>query len=222
MKKLTVLFILLILTASLAGCHHRFNQVSGSGNRQKQQRDVGPYTSILTDGAFHIEVIAQTSPSLEIETDDNILPLVGTEVSGNVLHIKSKSSYSVSQPVVIRIGVSDLEGVTSNGAGKISVTGLKNEKFSIESNGAPYITIAGNTQLVDINANGAGTIDTNKLRAARAVVDSKGVSKIDVYAADQLDVTVSGPSTVFYAGNPVVNKTVNGPGSVQKKPSSGA
>jgi hypothetical protein len=37
-----------------------------------------------------------------------------------------------------------------------------------------------------------------------------------------LDVTVSGPSQVIYDGDPSVNQTVNGPGSVQKRESGGA
>ena len=223
MKKNIALLGIVLTAVVLSGCHHGLmSQVSGSGNRQKQQREVGSFTSISTEGAFHIEVVAQQSLSLEIEADDNILPLVGTEVSGNVLHIKSTRSYSTSQPVIVKVGVPNLEALTANGAGKVTVTGLKNEHFSLDLNGAPYVIVSGETKVVDIDTSGAGTIDTNKLRAARAVVDSKGVSKVDVYASEQLDVTVSGPSTVFYAGSPVVNKTIHGPGSVQKRPSTGA
>jgi hypothetical protein len=53
-------------------------------------------------------------------------------------------------------------------------------------------------------------------------VDSKGVSRVEVYATEQLDVTISGPSHVIYQGNAVVNKKVNGPGSVEKKESEGS
>jgi hypothetical protein len=38
---------------------------------------------------------------------------------------------------------------------------------------------------------------------------------------DYLDVTVSGPSQVTYEGDPVVHKTMHGPGGVEKKGSSG-
>lgn len=78
------------------------------------------------------------------------------------------------------------------------MTGLNNEKFEIDLNGATAIRVSGEAKLVDIDTKGAGKIDTNKLRAARAVVASKGVSKVEVHAADQLDVTVSGPSSVVY------------------------
>jgi Putative auto-transporter adhesin, head GIN domain len=217
MKK-TLLLILLI--SMVAACRHGLTQVSGSGNRQTQKREVASFTSISTNGAFHIEVVAQKPLALEIEADDNILPLVNMEVSNNVLHIKPGQNYSVREPIIIRIAVPNLESITSNGAGKINVAGLNNEKFEIGLNGATAIRVSGETKLVNIDTNGAGKIDTSKLRAARAVVESKGVSTVEVHAADQLDVTVSGPSSVIYSGDPVVNKTVNGPGSVQKKASS--
>ena len=218
MKKIV---LLLLVVSLVTACRHGLiNQVSGSGNRQNQKREVASFTSISTNGAFHIEVVAQKPLALEIEGDDNILPLVNMEVSNNVLHIKPGQNYSVREPIIIRIAVPNLEGVTSNGAGKIDVTGLKNDKFEIGLNGATAIRVSGETKLVEIDTNGAGKIDTNKLRAARAVIDSKGVSTVEVHAADQLDVTISGPSSVIYSGDPVVNKTVNGPGSVQKRAAS--
>lgn len=218
MKRITLLFMLISL---LAACHRgMMTQVSGSGNRQKQTREVEAFTSVTTEGAFHIEVVAQRPVALEIEADDNILPLVQTDVSNGVLHIKPKQSYSVREPIIIRIAVPNLDGINSNGAGKIDVAGLNNEKFEIDLNGATSVRVSGETKLVDIEANGACKLDATKLRSARAVVNSNGVSRVELHAADQLDVTVSGPSSVVYSGDPVVNKTVNGPGSVQKKASS--
>jgi hypothetical protein len=194
----------------------------GSGKLQKQKRDVGSFNSISTEGAFNLQIVCQKPHSLEIEGDDNVLPLVSTEVSNNVLHIKSLRSYSVSEPITLRISVPDLEGISASGAGKLEVSGIKNEKFVIDASGAPTIKAAGETKVLNVDASGAGKIDTHKLRAARVVVESKGVSKVEVYAAEQLDVTVSGPSSVIYEGDAVVNKTVNGPGSVEKKESGGA
>lgn len=221
MKILKRRLVLIFASAALlSGCHFDGHQVTGSGNRQTVKRDIRAFTSISTEGAFEIDIACQKEPGLELEGDDNILPLVSTEVSNNVLYIKSSRGYNVNTPIRLRLTVANLEGLSVSGAGKISISGLKNDKFEIDANGAPSITAAGETALVDINTNGAGRIDTHKLRAARAVIDSKGVSKVEVYAKDELDVTVAGPSQVIYQGDPKVNKTVHGPGSVQKKESS--
>jgi hypothetical protein len=65
---------------------------------------------------------------------------------------------------------------------------------------------------------GAGNIDTSKLIAEKAKVEISGAANVDVYASDQLDVTVSGVGSVNYSGSPkVVNKNVSGVGSVNPK-----
>lgn len=223
MKKNAVLVMVLsVFLSSVTGCHGVLKGVSGSGNRLTQKRDIASFNSISTDGAFDIEVACQQPVNLEIEGDDNILSLVTTDVSNNVLHIKNLSGYSVSEPIKLKISVPNLEGISVNGAGKIEVSGMKNEKFEVDANGAPTIIVSGETKVVDIDVNGAGKIDTHKLRASKAIVDTKGVSRVDVRAVDQLDVTVSGPSHVTYEGDPKVNKTINGPGSVERKASEGS
>ena len=216
--------VLMLLLCSLAvGCKGGLlHQVRGSGNRQSEERKVASFTSIDTNGAFDITVVSQKQYSLEIEGDDNILPMISTDVSGNVLHIKNRTSYSVSQPIKITISVPDLEAVTANGAGRIRITELKNDSFELDVNGSPAVEASGDTKFLKIKANGAGNIDTRRLRATRADVNSNGVTQIELHAREQLDVVVSGPSNVTYEGDPVVNKTINGPGTIQKKASQGS
>jgi hypothetical protein len=216
-KKLLPLILLISLGTA---CHHE--QVGGSGNIQKEKRETGSFHSISTEGAFDIEVVCQKPQSLELEGDDNILPLISTEVSNNVLHVRSLRGYSVSQPIKLKISVPDLAGVSASGAGTIVVSGLKNEKFEIDANGAPKIRASGETKALSIDANGAGKIDTHKLRAANVQVDSKGVPSVEVYASEELNVTISGPSRVVYDGNAVVHQTIHGPGKVEKKESEGS
>jgi len=217
-----IVLILLLVSLGVGCSRGLLNQVRGSGNRQREERKVAAFTSIVTDRAFDITVVSQKQYALEIEGDDNVLPMIGTDVSGNVLHIKNKSSYSVSQPIKIAISVPNLEAVTSNGAGRIKITDLNNDRFEVDVNGAPALEASGETKFLQVKANGAGNIDTHRLRATRADVNSNGVAQIDLYAREHLDVVVSGPSNVTYEGDPVVNKTINGPGTVQKKASQGS
>jgi len=221
MKKLALLFLLFPLL--VAGCHHGMRaEIRGSGKRVVQKRDISPFTSISSEGAFSIEVTCQKDPGLEVEADDNVLSLITTEVSNNVLRLRSAKNYSSSEPVKFRISVPNLEGLSVEGAGHIDIKGLNNDKFEIDSEGAAAIDVSGKTKLIDIDTSGAGKIDTHNLHAARAVVDSKGVAQIDLDVTDQLDVTISGPSSVYYKGDPKVNKTIHGPGKVERRGGEGA
>ncbi len=216
-------FLLLALVLAFSGCHFQMHDsISGSGVRQTQKREVASFTSIATEGAFEIDVVCQKPQSIEVEADDNLLPLITTEVSNNVLHIRSNRSFSVNNPIKVTIAVPHLEGISSGGAGKIDIAGLKNDKFEIDSNGATTIKVAGETKLINIDSNGAGKIDAHKLRATRGVVEAKGVVRVDVNVAGQLEVTVSGPSHVTYQGDPVLTRTINGPGSIEKREAEGS
>lgn len=221
MKKVLLITILCSLAT---GCHftERMHGVTGSGVRKVEKRDVSPFTSISTDGAFEIEVVCQQPQTLEVEGDDNLLTMVSTQVSNGLLLITNKGSYSNRTPIKIKISVSNLEGITANGAGTIEISRVKSDKFDIGANGAPTIRVSGEAKELKIEANGAGTVDAHKLHSSRVEVDSRGVGKVDVSASDVLNVTVSGPSQVTYDGDPAVNQTVNGPGSVLKRESGGA
>ncbi|MDQ1638513.1 MAG: hypothetical protein QOF62_1852 [Pyrinomonadaceae bacterium] len=210
-------YLLLALVTLFAGCHFQVHGIKGSGVRLKQKREVASFNSISTDGSFDIDIVCQKSQSIEVEGDDNLLQFITTEVSNNVLHIDSNRSFSVNDPIKITISLPELQHISVDGAGKFDIADVKGEKFEIDTDGAANIKVSGETKLIDIDSNGTGKIDAHKLRATRGVVEAKGVARVDVNVAEQLDVTVSGPSHVTYRGDPVLNKTVHGPGSVEKK-----
>jgi hypothetical protein len=221
MKKLALLFLLFPLF--VAGCHHGMRaEIKGSGKRVVKKLDITPFTKISAEGAFNIEVTCQKDLGLEVEGDDNVLSVVTAEVSNNMLRLRNSKNYSSDEPVKFRISVPNLENLIVEGAGHVDVKGLSNDKFEINSEGAPAINVSGKTKLIDIESNGAGKIDTHNLHAERAVVDSKGVTQIDLDVAEQLDVTISGPSAVYYKGDPKVNKTIRGPGKVERRGGEGA
>lgn len=223
MKKLFLATFALVLLLASWSCSRIGKGVQGSGVRKTERREVAAFRSIETTGAFEIQVACQKTAGFEIEGDDNILPLVMTEVHGDVLRIYSEKPYNSSTAISVRISVPDLDRMASTGAGNIHITNVKNEKLAITSTGAGNIEAAGETKYADISSTGAGKIDTDKLRAERAKVSVTGAAHVDVYASQQLDVTVSGVGQVTYSGNPpVVNKSVSGFGGVDAKPSEGS
>ena len=204
----------LILALLLSACMHG---VRGSGVRKTEQRDVTAFDSIDASGAFDVEVACQKPASFEIEADDNILPLVQTEVRDGVLRITTTRSYTSTGGIKLRINVPDLVSIKSTGAGKFNISGVKNDKFEIRSTGAATVVASGQSKSVKISSTGAGKIDAHDLRANDADVSVTGAAGVDVYATDELDVNVSGAGRVTYSGNPKVNKKVSGAGQVIKK-----
>jgi Putative auto-transporter adhesin, head GIN domain len=214
MKPRTLLLVLLACGLSLSGC--KFERgLAGSGIRKTEKRDLKSFSAIDTTGAYSIDVTCQKPASFEIEADDNILPLIKTEVRDGILFVSNDQPYHSSKTVTLRITLPDLNSVANHGAGQIKIVDANSSDLKIDSTGAASVDAAGTAKSVQISSTGAGEINTSKLRADNAKVEVSGAASVDVYAAEQLDVNVSGAGHVSYSGNPkTVNKHVSGIGSV--------
>jgi hypothetical protein len=221
MKRISIL-LLIVLVVTFAGCkfgHGIMGRgIAGSGNRKTEKRELKSFNAIDTSGAYDVNVTCQKPASFEIEADDNILPLIKTEVRDGVLFVSNDQEYHSSKSTALRITLPDLGSVSNHGAGEVKIVDANSSDLKLESSGASSIDAAGRARTVTISSTGAGNIDTGKLQAERAKVDISGAANVDVYASDQLDVKVSGVGSVSYSGNPkVVNKNVSGIGSVNPK-----
>lgn len=217
MKK-TIILLLLVTLGS--GCHMmRFgNGVRGSGNRQTEKRTVPGFLNIEVSGAYEVEITCQKERSLEVTGDDNVVPLVTTEVRNNTLHIGSSKDYNVGQPITIKISVPDLEAISTSGASHINLSGLNNSELRVDSSGASKVQLTGETKRLDIETSGASTIEAKNLHAEKAKVSSSGAGYMSVYATEQLDAHASGAARIDYFGSPkTVNPETSGPASITNK-----
>lgn len=219
MKRIAIVLLpASLLLLALGGCHFG---VRGSGVRKTEKRSLPSFNAIETSGAFEVQVSCQKPASFEIEGDDNILPLIQTEVRNGVLQVSSTKGYRTKLPIVLRIAVPDLASIRSTGAGKFHVSDLKNESFEIRTTGAATIIVEGQSKSVKISSTGAGKIDSHNLLAGKVEVSVTGAASVDVYAGEQLDVTVSGAGRVTYSGDAKVSKHISGAGQVSKKQEDG-
>lgn len=218
--KTTTFVSLLVLgfTILVTGCHHSRTSEKGSGNRKTESREVGSFKAIDSEGAFNFDVTCQKPVSVSIEADDNILPLIHSDVRDGVLYLRTEKGFNTREGIAVRITVPNLESIRAAGAGKFQIAELKNDKFTVQTTGATALTASGETKSIEIHNAGAGKIDTDGLHAQKAKVDISGAASVDVYASEQLDASVSGVGRVSYSGNPkTVNKNVSGMGIVSAK-----
>src|ERR1051325_6906507 len=115
MKNTTRVFVLIMRGLVLPACKFYGHGVSGSGVRKSEKRDLKPFKAIDTTGAYEIYVTGQKSASFEIEADDNLLPLIKTDVLDGILVVSSDQTINASKPVVMRISLPELSSLTSRG-----------------------------------------------------------------------------------------------------------
>lgn len=191
------------------------SSVQGSGNIITEQRGVSEFSSVSVGGVFKTEITAGKDFSLNIETDDNLLPFVKTEVRGDTLKISADSRLRSARPIVIRITAPDIIGVEADGAADVTVSGINNRMLSLSLGGASKMTAAGVTERAMIDVSGASSLTAYDLTAELASVDTSGASRTRVNASEQLIADASGASTILYKGSPNVRRTSSGASTIR-------
>ncbi len=195
-----------------------FSGEKGSGKIVTQQRDLKGFKAVEVGGVFLVEIVAQKDFSVEVETDDNLLPLITTEVDDGVLKIESEGRLSPTDQIRVRISAPDINDLDVSGAANLTLNGVKNASLSVDASGASKLKIAGETTKLTVDVSGASKLDAEDLRASKADVEASGASHIDVNVSDELSVDASGASRIVYSGTPSsLHKKMSGVSNISQK-----
>lgn len=195
-----------------------FSGVSGSGNTVTEKRNIVGFKAVDVGGVFKVEITAQKDFGLEIEADDNLMPLITTEVEDGVLKIESEKRISSHNPIRIRISAPNIENLESSGASNVTITNLKNAALSIDSSGASKINVEGETSILTIDVSGASNISAGDLKAVDANIEASGACHVDVNVSGDLKSEASGASRIVYSGTPKnIEKKTSGASRVSPK-----
>jgi hypothetical protein len=216
----TVLGVMLVLTA--AACDEvsidiDIDGVRGSGTVATEMRDVAGFDEIVVFGSGTVDISVTATESLTIEAEDNILPLLTTNVSGSRLELGSREAFSATREIVYTITVIDLTRVEINGSADVTAVGLDTEAFRVEINGSGDIQPEGTASRVEVAINGSGNYDGVDLATPDASVRISGSGSVVVNATETLDVEISGSGDVEYLGDPELTESVTGSGDVSRR-----
>lgn len=221
MKILLQLSALLFLV--FAGCHgfgincHGIG-VRGSGVTKEETRKLEDFNAIDAGGAYNIEIVCGKSPEVTIYGEDNILPLIRTEVRDQTLHIYNRKSISPRRKIRIQISTNNIEKINASGASDISISNINNDRFDVDASGAGKMNISGKTNYIALSLSGAVKVNARDLISDNANVEISGASKAEVYASKELRAEISGVGSLDYYGNPEkVKRNISGVGSINQR-----
>jgi hypothetical protein len=232
MSKRLFVAVLVILTLVLTAC----NVVRGSGNVETEERTVSDFSGIDLSGSGEVIVTQAEVESLIIEAEDNLIPLIETEVRNGKLVIGSKENSAlmptkpirilVTMPNIDNLAVSGsgeivAESVTSdnleldvNGSGDIDIEQLVAESITADISGSGNLTLAGAVAEQRIDISGSGKYKADALESDTAVVAVDGSGKTTIWVNEILDAEINGSGEVNYYGSPSVNQDISGSGDV--------
>ena len=238
-KILSAFLAIIVVVSTITGCIVVINgkSVQGSGNIVTQEREVSEFSKVHLKGSGKVFLTPGQKQSLEIKTDDNIMPLIETAVSGDKLTISHGNHHLRPTSFEVYITVKRLEGVAISGSGDI----VGNDRFVTESlyveisgsgdmdlevetdllenkiSGSGSLQLSGKAEEYTISVSGSGKIDAFDVDAKHVSVRVSGSGDCRVSASESLDAQVSGSGDVYYKGRPRINTKISGSGSLKNR-----
>ncbi len=199
-RMLPSVFVLSLLSPVFAGCN-----VVGSGVVVTQTRQLAEFDEIefRIAGDFHV-AIGKPTP-LQIEGDENILPLIKTEVRDGRLVISAESSFKTKHDPEFRVTVANHKAAEIHGSGEMHVGELDNESFDVVVRGSGDLHVEGKTERLAVSVRGSGDVLGSGLKAGEVsvAINGSGDVKVNVTGAVDSDamVTVAGSVAVAIHGS---------------------
>lgn len=229
------------LAGLMAGCGAGTPVLRGSGKIATEARKVSGFTAVSLTGIGEVIVEQTGAESLTIETDDNLLRHVTSEVRGTqlTLGIEANTSIQPSKGIIYRVTVKNLNELDVSGSGQVAAKGIRSEGLKITLSGSGTITVAGkaeNLRMDEIDLSGSGSIEAKGIQADRLKTRLGGSGNITLAGkADRLEISVdgsgnchtldlksktvtidmSGSGSALIAASEKLDATVSGSGSIE-------
>jgi len=242
MKK-TILLTVLTLTSLillLTSCdEYYFNCLKGNGIIIEEQREINPFSGIISEGDFDIIIIIDTINKVIVEADDNLLPYIRTYIRNEKLIVDNTTNRclrtSDGRPIKVTVHMPALYYICLEGSGviycdyliyvdqiRIELTGsglidLRDiDALEVDAliTGSGEIELWGICEEGDFDITGSGKIKTFHLEQDYCTANISGSGDMYVFVYDLLDANISGSGNIFYKGNPHINLRISGTGSV--------
>src|ERR1051325_10590775 len=117
----------------LAGCS--WTGVPGSGNARTETRNVPAFSAVNVAGAIDADIAIGPETRVEITGDDNIVPLITSDVHGDRLEIGTRKNFRTSVHLIARITVPRLTGIGLTGSGDIAAHGVQSDHLGVTLSG---------------------------------------------------------------------------------------
>lgn len=233
-KRLALILVSGMALLALTACNAAV--INGSGNLVTETREVSGFDSIDLSGSGEVIITQGSGETLTVETDDNVMEHVESEVRNGTLHLGFKPGINLIDvtQLVFTVGVDDLTAVSVSGSGdvetdqlstdrldlKVSGSGdvqigdLATDELTIAISGSGDIDLAGQATIQDIAISGSGKYQAGDLASQSVNIDISGSGTATVWASETLDADISGSGTVNYYGRPAVDSSQSGSGDL--------
>ncbi len=214
----------ILLMALFSGCDKTSDvtnddTIYGSGKMATQYVNVDECSGLKIKNIGDVYLVQDTSQSIKVMADDNIMNNVITSAEDGTLLIGLKDGSYSNITFKVYVALKSICHLLIEGAGNISIDNdISCDTMVCNINGAGNITMRGSGNFFDCSINGAGNISAKDFITKKCTSLLNGAGSIIIFVTDELTATVNGAGTITYYGNPpVVHSSITGLGQIIKK-----
>lgn len=230
MKKPAVLVL-----AALLLCACNFGVVRGSRRLVTESRSVSSFDRVTLTTSGEVIIIQGEEESLTVETDDNVIKHITTQVQDGTLTLGTESGKLISATqLTFNLTVKDFAGlrvtgsgdivaedlyadrfeITTTGSGKVRIGSLAAQEVKIDITGSGDVDLAGEVTSQHITLRASGHYNGGDLRSETVDLTISGSGDATVWATESLAGRITGSGSVNYYGNPNTNVSTSGSGKL--------
>ncbi len=202
MKMKLKLIVTAIILLSLTSCIDNLICIDGDGIIKNERRRLTGFDQIENSTEFDIVFKIADTTGLNIIADRNLIDNIVTDVSGQVLEIRTNpgnACFSYSQRPVIEVSSPDLKSVTISGSGDFLADQLEGNLVTVKLSGSGEIK-AEHVQCDELSAflSGSGNISLEDTRSTNSDAFISGSGDILIEGeGDKSTLKISGSGNIY-------------------------
>jgi hypothetical protein len=213
--------------------------LKGSGTVVDESRAVSGFTAVDLSGAGVLRISQGNVETLTVRTDDNLQPLITTEVRNGTLVIaidtRDHPHGIAPTTLVYDLIVNSLQALSVSGAARVEGQTLSSGDLHLDISGAAQVhfdvlqaktlrvtsaggsafTLAGTVDTQEVEIAGAGEYQAKALASRIADIRITGAAHATIQVTESLDASIEGTGVIEYAGSPTVNQHITGLGVIR-------
>jgi hypothetical protein len=209
MKRSWVVGVIGSCALLLTGCRKDAPLNMGSGVQKSELRTLPEFRKVKASGTANVEVTVGPACQAEVTTDDNLLALVTTSIKNSVLVVGTVDNLRPKVPVRVRLCAAALDALSADGASQLTASKVAAQQLSVRAAGAAKLRVSGSAATVDVEMRTASQADLSQLSSATTTAKIDQAASARIGHVETLNVTITGPGTVRYRGEPTILRNVN-------------
>ena len=186
----------------------------GSGTVNTYPVETVTFNNVSISGPINLRYTQGNTQDVSITAEPEMFDQLDYYVKDNTLHvgyIENITCFETVHGVWVNVIHPEISNFEAQGKNQIVSDGPINQPYlSIDASGMVTVDLTGKVEAQTLSVSGELRARNFGLESKRTFIEVSGTGEIEVTCTDSLDIEVSGSSTVYYQGYPIITQEVDG------------